>query len=216
MTVNRIRLHHFAHSSASYRVRTALALKGIEADYVTVDMTQAEQQGPDYQRLNAQRLVPCLELSDGRVLPQSLAIIDYLEELVPTPSVYPEDPVEKAQALGLALFIACETAPLQAKFVRRTLADDYGLTAQQDLQWVSYWIRRGLGQIDAYLRDRPAQSPFAFGAAPGIVDIVAIPQLRNADRLGVACDDFDALRRLEAACLEHPAFIAAHPDRWVD
>jgi maleylacetoacetate isomerase len=177
-------------------------------------MTTAEQRGAAYARLNGQRMVPCLELPDGRVIPQSLAIIDYLEALFPNPPIYPADQVERAQALGLALFITCETAPLQAKLVRRTLAEDFGFTEQRDEQWVRHWIRRGLGLIEDFLGNREQQAPFALGDAPGIVDVCVIPQLRNAHRLGVPCDDFLHLRRLETACLEHPAFAAAHPDRW--
>lgn len=216
MAAPHMRLHHFAHSSASYRVRTVVALKGIELDFVMVDMTKAEQQGLTYELLNPQRMVPCLELADGQVIPQSLAIIDYLENLVSSPSIYPSDPVEKAQAVGLSLFIACETAPLQAKLVRRTLVEEFGLTDTQDEKWVQHWIRRGLGRINDFLENRARQTTFAFGDAPGIVDVVAIPQLRNAHRLGVHCNDLTHLRRLEQTCLQHPAFVTAHPDRWED
>lgn len=210
-----MRLHHFAHSSASYRVRIALALKHIDVNYVDVDMAGRKQTGPAYAALNPQRMVPCLELDDCRVIPQSLAIIDYLETLVPEPSVYPTDPVARSQALALALFIGSETAPLQTRLVRRTLEESFGFDGSADQRWITTWIRRGLEHADGFLAARDHSGPFAFGEAPGIADIFIIPQLRNAARFGVATDDLLNLHALDAAAQEHPAFCKAHPDNWV-
>lgn len=216
MSTGRMRLHHFSQSSASYRVRTALALKGVAIDYIGVDMPTLQQQGPAYAALNPQRMVPCLELPDGRVLAQSLAIIDYLEHLYPDPPIYPSDPLDKAQALAIVLFIACETSPFQATIIRRVLQDEFGFDAARDRRWVTKWIRRGLEHIETFLASRPQQTPFAVGDVPGIVDIFAIPQLRNADLFGIATGDLIHLRNLYARCQKHPAFAAAHPDAWAD
>lgn len=210
-----MRLYHFAHSSASFRVRIALALKGIEVDYISVDMLQREQQGEAYRKLNPQRMLPCLELADGRVISQSLAIIEFLDQLSSEPSLFPDDPVERAQALALAMFIFCETAPFQAKYIRRALTEEFGLSDNQDMVWTSRWIRRGLGLMNEAIRQRGGTGPFALGARPGIVDIAIIPQLRNAERVGVPTDDFVELHRLRDVCSAHPAFHAAHPDQWV-
>lgn len=215
MSTGRLRLHHFSQSSASFRVRTVLALKGVEVDCVSVDMPTLQQQGPAYAALNPQRMVPCLELPDGRVLAQSLAIVDYLEHLHPEPPIYPSDPLARAQGLAIALFIACETSPFQATIIRRVLQDEFGFDAAMNRRWVTKWIRRGLEHVDAFLASRPQQTPFAMGDAPGIVDIFAIPQLRNADLFGIATDDLIHLCDLSTRCNEHPAFIAAHPDAWV-
>ena len=211
----RVRLHHFAHSSASYRVRIVLALKGIEVDYVSVDMPAQEQKGAAYAALNPQRMVPCLELADGRVLPQSLAIIDYLETLVPEPSVYPADAVVRAEATALALFIGSETAPFQTRYVRRILMESFGLDDEQDQRWIAMWIRRGLEHANAMLASRDHPTQFALGNTPGIADVFLIPQLRNATRFGVATEDLVDLHRLHDTCQAHPAFAAAHPDKWV-
>ena len=208
-----MRLHHFAHSSASYRVRIALAIKGIAVNYVTVDMTKGEQATEAYAMHNPQRMVPCLELPDGRVLGQSLAIIDYLERLQPEPSVYPADPVARAEALGIALLIACEISPLQAKIVQRRLTGVYSLTDAQVQDWLAHWIRRGLAPVEADLARR-WRGGFAFGPTPSIADICIVPQLRNAHRFGVDVSDFPTLAAHTAHCLTHPAFQAAHPDRW--
>ncbi len=206
-----MRLHHFAHSSASYRVRIALALKGIAVEHVTVDMTQGEQTGDAYALRNPQRLVPCLELPDGRVLGQSLAIIYYLEALQPAPSLYPADPIDRAEALSIALLIACEVSPLQAKIVQRRLLAD-GLNEDQVQDWLIHWIRRGLTLVEAALAQRG--HGFAFGDAPSIADVCIVPQLRNAHRFGVDVSDFPALAAHSAHCQTYPAFQAAHPDRW--
>lgn len=209
-----MKLHHFAHSSASFRVRIALALKGLDVTFVTVNMPSGEQQGEAYARLNPQRLVPCLELDDGRVLGQSTAIIDYLDRIAPNPPLYPDDPVEAAQAAALCQLIAADTTPLQAKVIQRYLATSYQLSEDQVHQWVTHWIRRGLVPIEQFLDQRSPKSPFAIGDNPGIVDIYIVPQLRNAMRFGVDITDLTQLLALNDTCLAHPAFQAAHPDRW--
>lgn len=211
----RARLHHFAHSSASYRVRIVLALKDVDVDYVPVDMAAQHQRSAAYAALNPQRMVPCLELADGRVLPQSMAIIDYLETLAPAPSIYPADPVLRAQAMALALFIGSETAPFQARYVRRVLMDSFGLDDEQDQRWVTMWIRRALEHANAMLASRDHPTSFAFGNSPGIADIFLIPQLRNAARFDVPTEDLVELHRLNDTCQAHPAFAAAHPDKWL-
>ncbi|MCP3730296.1 maleylacetoacetate isomerase [Sphingomonas sp. MG17] len=210
-----MKLHHFAHSSASYRVRMVLALKQIEISYVTVDMPAQEQTRLPFAALNPQRMVPCLELDDGRVIPQSLAIIDYLEGLVPEPSVYPADPVLRSQALALALFIGSETAPLQTRLVRRILAESFGFDEAADQRWITTWIRRGLEHANAFLAASDHAGTFTFGETPGIADIFIVPQLRNAARFGVATDDLTELNRLDAVAKAHPALAKAHPDAWL-
>lgn len=209
-----MRLHHFAHSSASYRIRIVCALKEIELDYVYVDMTKLEQQGEKYALLNPQRMVPCLELSNGTVLAQSLAIIDYLDELNPAPPIYPTDPVARAKAKSHALMIACDTSPIQTKSIQRYLASQYSLTDNQIDTWLHHWIRRGLGTIEKSLAKRSIKSPFAMGDTPNILDILIVPQMRNAHRFGVDISDFINLRAVEETCLMHPAFKSAHPDQW--
>ncbi|AJE45046.1 maleylacetoacetate isomerase [Celeribacter indicus] len=207
-----MRLHHFAHSSASYRVRIALALKGLAVDYVTVDMLAREQQGADYAALNPQRLVPCLELEDGRVIAQSLAIIAYLETLRPAPALWPDDPVEKAQVEAQCLMIAADTSPVQARIVQRYLEEDCGLPDAAIHGWLTHWIRRGLAPVEDFVRKSPHE--FAAADTPGMLDLMIVPQLRNAERFGIDVSDFTALAGLAGRCLRLPAFQAAHPDNW--
>lgn len=208
----RMRLHHFAHSSASYRVRIVLALKGITVEYVRVSMPDREQQSDAYAQLNPQRMVPCLELPDGAVLPQSLAIIDYLDALQPDPPLWPEDPLARAQTQALVQLIAADTTPLQAKFVTNFLMEDNGLDEGAVDRWRRKWMRRGLEPLQDAVANRPG--PYLHGAAPGILDVILVPQMRNARRFGVPVDDLEALCRFDASAQAHPAFAAAHPERW--
>jgi len=210
-----MKLHHFAHSSASYRVRIVLALKGIDVEYVSVDMFAGEQRGDAYAAMNPQRLLPCLELDDGTVIAQSLAIIDYLEALHPEPALLPVDPTKRSQIMAQVLMIACETAPLQAKIVQRYLADPCGVAEPEIKGWVEHWIRRGLTTVDQYLQVRKNPTRFAAGDEPGLLDAFIVPQLRNCERFGIDLSDLKHLSALNRTCLEHPAFLAAHPDRWI-
>lgn len=207
-----MRLHHFAHSSASYRVRIVLELKGIEVDYVRVSMPDREQQSEAYAALNPQRMVPCLELDDGSILAQSLAIIDYLDALHPEPPLWPNDPLARAQDMALVQLIAADTTPLQAKFVTNFLTADNGLGEDATDRWRAKWIRRGLEPLNAALKAR--DGPFVHGAAPGILDVILVPQMRNAARFGVDVSDLETLLKFDASARAHPAFRAAHPDEW--
>lgn len=211
-----MKLHHFARSSASYRVRIVAALKGIELEYVVVDMPGREQQGEAYARLNAQRMVPCLELDDGRVIPQSLAIIQYLDTLYPEPDIWPSDPVARAQAHSLCLMVACETAPLQGMMLQRLLQDRFGLSAEQTLEWLTYWIHRGLKPLEIFLECRELQTPlFSMGDTPGIVEAFLLPQLANCARFGVDTLPFPRVNAVAGTALADPRIAAAHPDRWL-
>ena len=135
-------------------------------------------------------------------------------ELAPLPPIYPDDPLDAAQAASLCQFIGSDTAPLQARIVQRYLASAFDLNDDQIHQWVTHWIRRGLEPVEAFMAQRPQQTPFALGANPGVVDIFIVPQMRNADRFDVDIADLNQLVALNETCLAHPAFQAAHPDRW--
>lgn len=210
-----ITLHHFAHSSASYRVRIILGLKGIEVRYRVVDMPGGEQRGAAYAALNPQKMLPCLELEDGTVIAQSLAIIQYLDTLHPEPRILPEDPAEKALFMAQVLMIACETAPLQAKLIQRYLADPCDVAPDKVEAWVEHWIRRGLSAVEGFVAARTADGGYASGDAPGLLEAVIVPQMRNCERFGIDVSDLTALTRLHALCRQHPGFSAAHPDRWL-
>ena len=198
-------LHGFFRSSATYRVRIALGLKGLSFEYLTYNLRDQEQRAPDYLALNPQGLVPTLELG-GAVLTQSLAICEYLNELHPTPALLPPDPLERARVRAAAYVIACDVHPVQnLKILNRLRAVDVGEDAIQT--WAQGTIEEGLSAFEALL---PAHAEgfsgaFCFGDTPSLADICLIPQLTNARRFGVAMTS-ERILGIEAACLGMEAF----------
>ncbi len=199
-------LHHYWRSSASYRVRIALNLKGLSADFVSVDLVAGEQGGSAYREKNPQGLVPLLE--DGPLrINQSLAIIDYLEAVHPEPAVFPSAPSERARALSMAYAIAMEIHPLCNLSVLKRIEALGGADAR--LQWNREAITKGLDSLEKSLPD----SGFCVGSRPSIADICLVPQLYNARRWELDLDRWPQAMRIEAVCLALPAFAAAHPER---
>ena len=199
-------LHTYWRSSAAWRVRTVLGLKGLAWDAVPHDLRINAQQAPDYIACNPQGLVPALEI-DGAVLTQSLAIIEYLEERFPQPPVLPVDPLERARVRAFALAIACDIHPVQNLRVLRMLRAR-GLDQAAVDGWAHEVIEGGLAACARLIADR--SGPFCFGEAVTLADVVLIPQLANARRFG-ARTDYPRLEAIEANALAHPAFAAALP-----
>ncbi len=202
-------LYDYFRSSATFRVRIALALKGIvvERRFIHLLRDGGEQKQPAYLSRNPQGLVPALELDDGTVLTQSLAIIDYLETLRPEPPLLPADPVIAAQARAAALVIACDMHPLGNLRVLAYLETRLGQDKNRIEKWRAHWVTLGFEALEALIR--PA--PFCFGAAPTLADICLAPQAFYAERFGIALEAYPKVRAAVAACAEHPAFLAAHP-----
>ncbi len=205
-------LHGYFRSTASWRVRIALGLKGLEAVQVAHHLRKGEQRAPAYLALNPQGLLPSLVTDDGAVLTQSLAIIEYLDEIAPKPALLPADPVLKAKVRAVAQAVACDIHPVQNLKVLQRLRE-LGLGEELVQAWASTTIEEGLDAVDRLLADQPG--PFAFGDAPSLADLCIVPQLGNARRFGVELR-WPRLLALEAACLELPAFQNAAPGQQPD
>ena len=206
-----MRLHGYFRSAASWRVRIALGLKRVTAEHVFHHLRRAEQRSADYLCINPQGLVPALELDDGTVLTQSLAIIEWLDETHPEPLLLPADPVARAKVRAFAHVLAADTHPLQNL---KVLARVRGLgRPEEDVQaWAADVNAAGLETCEALA----GEGPFCFGAAPGLPDICLVPQLGNARRFGVEVARFPRLLAAEAACMALPAFADAVPGKQPD
>lgn len=209
-----MRLHSYWRSSASYRVRIALNLKGLAYETVPVSLVTegGQQHNPAYAALNPQELVPVLVLDDGTALTQSLAIIDYLEALVPTPALLPADPVARARVLAVAHAVAMDIHPVNNLRVMAHLGQAFGADAPARTAWMQHWMQTGFAALEQMVRP----VPFAFGATPGLADICLTAQLYNARRWALDLTPYPNLTGIETACLALPAFARAAPDAQAD
>ncbi len=210
-----MKLYTYFRSSAAYRVRIALNLKGLAAEMVPVHLTRdgGEQRRPDYLARNPQGLVPALELEDGTLLTQSLAIIEYLERLRPTPPLLPADAVLAARVRAAALAIACDIHPLNNLRVLDYLKGPLGRSQAEADGWYRHWILKGGLEAVERMIDG---GPFCFGAAPTLADVVLVPQLFNARRFDIALDHLPKILAADAACAGIEAFAKAHPAQQAD
>lgn len=206
-------LHGYFRSSAAWRVRIALNLKGVAVTHVSHHLRHGEQRAPAYLALNPQGLVPALELDDGTVLTQSLAIIEWLEETRPEPPLLPKAPLERAQVRAFAEVIACDTHPVQNLKVLNRLRG-LGHDSEAVLAWAAGVNVDGLSACEQLAVNNPG--PFCFGAAPSLADICLVPQLGNARRFKIDVAQFPRLLQAEAAALELAAFRDAAPERQPD
>ena len=207
-----MRLYSYWRSSSSYRVRIALNLKGLAYETQAVDLLQHEQHSPAYAALNPALGLPSLVLDDGTVLTQSMAIIEWLEEVHPTPPLLPEDPVLRAKVRAAALVIASEVHPVNNLRVLtrlKAMGHDQAVT----VAWMKHWMVRG---FDAYAALTSPVQAFSFGPTPSLADLCLVPQLYNARRWGVDLAPYPQLAAIEARCLALPAFGAARPEAQPD
>jgi maleylpyruvate isomerase len=215
--LDRVRLYDYFRSSAAYRVRISLNLKGIATSSRTfVHLRMGSQRAQDYLALNPQGLVPALELGDGRVLTQSLAIIEYLDETHPTPPLLPKDAASRARVRAIALGIACEIHPLNNLRVLNYLTGTLGIAEAQKNGWYKYWIDVGFEALERQLARDDATGTFCHGETPTIADICLVPQLANARRFKIDVSPYATLVRIEAACQALPAFAQAAPAHQPD
>ena len=214
---DQLKLHGYWRSSAAYRVRIALNLKGLAYEQVPVHLIRdgGEQHRPEYAATNPQRLVPVLQHGQ-RMIRQSLAIIEYLDELWPDPPVLPIAPRERARARALALLVACDIHPLNNLRVLQYLEREYNAPLSERDAWIRHWIEDGFRAFEALLVEDLSRGEFCEGESPGIADCCLIPQVYNARRFGVNLDPYPNIRRIDAACLALPAFDAARPELQPD
>lgn len=208
--MNRPVLFDYYRSSASYRVRIALNLKGIEFDRVPVDLASGGQRDAAYLDRNPQGFVPMLE-ADGQRITQSVAIIDWLDRVHPEPPLLPLDSGPRAHVLALALTIACDIHPLNNLRVLKRLSGPLGLDEQAKLEWIATWIGAGFSALEQMARGSAGR--FLFGDQPTLADIALVPQMYNARRFDVPLHAYPLLLRADAESLRLEAFAAAHPDR---
>lgn len=205
-------LHDFFRSSAAYRVRLAIALKGLDVSHQPLDMYRdgGEHKMADYARKNPLKLVPTLELEDGRALAESLAIIEYLEATQPGPKILPADPWQAARVRAASYAIACDIHPLNNLRVLQYLEHQLGQDEAAIQSWYEHWVRNG--GLLGFQEMIDVDGPYCFGESPTMADCCLIPQLFNARRLKVPLDGLERLLAIETACNALPAFQAAHPD----
>lgn len=210
-----MRIHGYFRSSAAYRCRIALNLKSLQPDFVSVHLRRGDQRSPDFLAMNPLGLVPALE-AGGRVLTQSLAIIEWLDETHPEPPLLPRDPHDRAHVRALALSIACDIHPLQNLRVLKHLKSELGQDQAGLDRWCRHWIEPGLAAFEATVAGSGTSGKFCFGDTPGLADICLVPQMFSATRFGADVSKLTNLRRIVTACETHPAFAAAHPARQPD
>ena len=208
-----MKLHGYFRSSASYRVRIALNLKGLRAEHLPHHLRKGEQCAPAYLAINPQGLVPTLENDAGVILTQSLAIIEWLDETRPEPPLLPDDPLRRAKVRAFALALACDAHPLQNLKVLARLRE-LGVAEEQVIAWAAWANREGLAACETLIAGE--SGPFCFGAAPTIADLCLVPQLANARRFGVDVPAYPRLLKAEAAAKEMKAFADAAPDKQPD
>jgi maleylpyruvate isomerase len=211
-----MKLYDYFRSSAAYRVRIALNVKGQAPERVFVHLRKGAQRADNYLALNPQGLVPLLVTDAGEVLTQSLSILEWLDETHPQPPLLPADAAGRARVRGIALAIACDIHPLDNLRVLNYLTGTLGVTEAQRNGWYSYWIDVGLEALETRLAREGATGRFCHGDAPTIADVCLVPQLANARRVAFDLTPFPTLLRIEAACMALPAFAAAAPAKQPD
>lgn len=201
-------LHDSWQSSAAWRVRAALHLKGIDHDILMHEIIGKPHRTPAFMAFNPQGTVPVLEI-DGQIIPQSLAILEYVEETRPGPHLLPEDAAARARVRMLSYIIAMETHVVTNMDVARDASGGGEVT-----DWMHRYLRRGLDAFEAQL-DHPVTGVFCHGDTPGMADCCLVPQARNAQRAGLDLSKWPRIASIQARCLDHPAFSETHPDRMV-
>lgn len=208
-----IRLHGYWRSTASYRVRIALNLKGVDHAHVLHDLRGGEQRSPEYLSINPQGLVPTLEI-DGEAIAQSLAIMEWLDERYPDPPLLPPNLRDRAIVRSMAAVVCADIHPLNNLRVLRALRDDLAASEEQVQQWMARWIDAGFATLEQMIARHG--KGFAVGDKPTMADCCLVPQVYSARRFGVDLSPYPHIRAVDEIAQRHPAFAKAHPDRQAD
>ena len=210
-----MKLYSYFRSSASYRVRIALALKGLDYDYMPVHLAHNEHFAESFSAVSAARLVPLLHDGD-KFLTQSLAIIEYLDEMYPEPSLLPGDAFARARIRSLALDVACEIHPLDNLRVLRYLVHDLKLSEDDKNRWYRHWVETGLEVVERQLVGNQATGRYCHGDTPTLADCVLVPQIHNAQRMACRLDHVPTVMRVFEACMALDAFAKTQPSACPD
>ncbi|MBO42203.1 MAG: maleylacetoacetate isomerase [Rhodospirillaceae bacterium] len=208
-----MKLYTYWRSSAAFRVRLALALKGIKVEHVAINLTQGDQRTAYYTEINHQSIVPTLE-DGGLVIRQSVAIFEYLEETYPEPPLMPSDTAGRARVRAIAQAIACEMHPRLSSRVRSHVAEKF--SDQARIEWYAYWALQGFSALENWLASDPNAGHFCHGDTMTMADCFLIPQLYAAKRYELDLSAFPTLLAVKAACAQHPAFLEALPENQPD
>jgi maleylacetoacetate isomerase len=209
-----VQLYTYFRSSAAYRLRIALNFKGLTSEVISIHLQKdgGQHKKPEYRAVNPQMRVPALRLDSGDVLTQSLAIIEYLDEIDPEPPLLPRDPVERAKVRALAQLIACDIHPLNNLAPLRYLKNELGQEQAKIDAWYHHWILEGFSALETMVRP----GPYAFGGAVTLADVCLVPQVYNARRLKVPLERFPNVVAIDAACRKLLAFERARPENQPD
>lgn len=210
-----MKLYNYFRSSASFRVRIALALKSLPYDYVAVHLAKGEHRQPGFADVSADQLVPLLELDDGTRLSQSMAIIEYLDEVQPEPALLPRDALGRARVRALAQSIACEIHPINNLRVLKYLTKELQVDEEAKNTWYRHWVRSGLEAFERQLQQRPA-GRFCHGDTPTLADCCLVPQIFNGQRFNTPLDGLPRTMAVFDACMALPAFQQAQPSACPD
>ena len=208
-----MKLYGFSRSSAAFRVRIALNLKGIAWEHVNISLPDGDQFDHGYRKLNPQGRVPTL-IDGDKILYQSMAILEYLEETQPKPAFLPSDPLGRARVRGLADIIACDIHPLNNLAILKFLGGEMGVDKDAvDVTWYQHWIYEGFNALEAHLANDSDTGTFAHGETPGLVDICIVPQVFNAERYECDLSAYPRLISIFAECMKLDAFDSAQPSK---
>ena len=211
-----IKHYNYFRSGTSHRLRIALNLKGIETEYIAVDLASEAHLKGDFSTINPQALVPALVLDDGEVLTQSPAIIEWLEERFPSPPLLPKDIQERAHVRALAALVGCDIHPVNNRRILEYLRHNFGADNDTINAWCGRWITAGFDAYEKHLANQPKQGKFSCGNTPTVADVYLIPQIESARRFKVDLSQWPLIQAIDRACAALDAFAKAAPQNQVD